>query len=74
MTLQNSTKLKKIDKIIFNWCKLEVVFRNKAILGNTFQFKHCVPNDVISGIIHMFHYELYDECYYGLLNVCLTWI
>ena len=58
------TKLKKSSKDIANYCKLQIIFKNEARLGNNFHFKDGIPKDLISDI-YKFQWELSDECYHG---------
>ena len=49
------TKLKKSSKDIANYCKLQIIFKNEARLGNNFHFKDGISKDLISDVIYKFH-------------------
>ena len=38
-------------------CKLSVAFKNKTRLGNAFQFKDCIPNDLTTGVSLSFNVD-----------------
>ena len=65
ISLQTRTKLKKSLKNILNYCKLQIVFKNKTRLGNNFHFKDQIPKDLTSGVVYKFQCGLCNESYYG---------
>ena len=65
ISLQTRTKLKKSLKNILNYCKLQMVFKNKTRLGNNFHFKDQIPKDLTSGVVYKFQCGLCNESYYG---------
>ena len=65
ISLQTRTKLMKSLKNILNCCKLQIVFKNKARLGNNFHFKNRIPKDFTSGFVFKFQCGLCNESYYG---------
>ena len=65
ISLQTRTKLKKSLKKILNYCKLQIVFKNKTTLGNNFHFKDQIPKDLTSGVVYKFQCGLCNESYYG---------
>ena len=65
ISLQTRTKLKKPLKKLFNWCKLQIAFKNEARLGNNFHLKNFIHNDLNSGVLCKFQCGLCHESYYG---------
>ena len=65
ISLQTRTKLKKSFKNIFDYCKLQIVFKNKTRLVDIFHFKDQIPNDLTSGVVYKFQCGLCNESYYG---------
>ena len=65
ISLQTRTKLKKSLNKIFNFCKLQIVFKNETKLGNKFHFKDQIPKDLTSGVFYKFQCGLCNESYYG---------
>ena len=63
--LQTRTNLKKSLKIILNCCKLQIVLKNKARLGNNFHFKDRIMKDLTPGVVQKFQRGLCNESYYG---------
>ena len=47
ISLQTRIKLKRSLKIIFNSCKLQIVFKSKTRLSDNFDFKDWIPKDLI---------------------------
>ena len=54
ISLQTRTKLKKSFKDTLNCCKLHIVFRSQRKLANVFQFKDCLPFDLVSGVVYKY--------------------
>ena len=52
ISLQTRTKLKKSLENILNCCKMQIVFKSKNILGNSFYFKDRITKDVTSGVVY----------------------
>ena len=65
ISLQIRTTLKMSLKNILNYCKLQIVFKNKTRLGNNFHFKDQIPKDLTSGVVYKFQCGLCNESYYG---------
>ena len=65
ISLQTRTKLKKSIKSILNCCKLQIVPKNKARLGNNFYFKDQIPKDLNFGVVNKFKSGVCNESYYG---------
>ena len=65
ISLQTKTTLKKSLKNILNCCKMQIVFKNKTRLGNSFYFKDQIPNDLTSDVVYKFQCGLCNESYYG---------
>ena len=65
LSLKTGTKLKKSLKNILNFCKLQIVFKNKTTLGNNFHFKDQIPKDLFSCVVYKFQCGLCNEFYYG---------
>ena len=65
ISLQTRTKLKKSLKNILNYCKLQMVFKNKTRLGNNFHFKDQIPKDLTSGVVLEFQCGFCNQSYYG---------
>ena len=59
ISLEAGNKLKKSLKSIFKYCKVQIVFKNKTIIGNNFHFKNRIPNNLTSGVA-----GLCNESYY----------
>ena len=73
ISLQTRTKSKKSLKNILNFCKLQIVFKNKTILDNNFHFKDQIPKDLTSGVNYKFqcgqcNESYYDECTRHLID------
>ena len=52
---KSKTKSKKSMRNIINCCKLQIVFKNKARLGNNFYFKDWIPKDLIfEALLYLF--------------------
>ena len=64
ISLQTRTKLKKSLKNILSCCKLQIVFKNKTILGNNFLFKDQTPKDLTSRLVYKSQCGLCNESYY----------
>ena len=52
ISLEARTKLKKSLKSIFKYCKVQILFKNRTILGNNFYFKNRIPNNLTSGVAY----------------------
>ena len=65
ISLQTRTKLKKSFKNIFDYCTLQIVFKNKTRLVDIFHFKDQIPNDLTSSVVYKFQCGLCNESYYG---------
>ena len=48
--LQKISVIYPYTSYTLNCCKLSVAFKNKTRLGNAFQFKGCIPNDLTTGV------------------------
>ena len=64
-SFQTWIKLKKSLKNTLNYCKLQIVFKIKTRLSNTFHFKDWTPKDLTSGVVYKFQYGLCIKTYYG---------
>ena len=52
ISLQTRTKLQEALKGVLNCCKLEIVFKGKTRLSNSFRYKNPIPKDLISGDVY----------------------
>ena len=64
-SLQSRIKLKKSLKNVLSCCKLQILFKNKTRLGNTFHFKDRFLKDVTPGAVYKFQCGLCSAFYYG---------
>ena len=65
ISLQTRIKMKKLLKNILHYCKLQILFKNKTRLGNSFHFMDQVLKDLTSGVVYKFQCRLSNESYYG---------
>ena len=63
ISLQTRTKLRKSFKNILNCCKLQIVFKSQRKLANVFQFKDCLPFDLLSGVVYKYTCERCNSSY-----------
>ena len=63
-SLQTRTKLRKM-KIIYNCCRLQILFNSQNILANAFRFKDWIPKELTSGVVYKFQSGFCSESYYG---------
>ena len=47
---------------------MQIVFKSKTILGNSFHFKDRIPKDLTSGVFYKFQFGICDEPY------CDEWV
>ena len=65
ISIQTRTKLKKSLKNILNYCKMQIMFKNKTRLYNSLHFKYWIPKELTSGVIYKFKYGFWNKPYYG---------
>ena len=65
ISLQTRTKLQQALKCVLNCCKLEIVFKCRARLSNSFRYKDPIPKNLISGVVYKFQRGIRNESYYG---------
>ena len=65
VSLQTRTKLRKSFKGILNCCKLQIVFKSQRKLANVFQFKDCLPFNLVSGVVYKYTCERCNSSHYG---------
>ena len=64
ISLQVKTKIGNDMKDTFNYCKLQVIFKNKTKLSNMFRFKD-VYYDLESGVVYEYTCGRCSSSYYG---------
>ena len=47
-----------------NCCKLQIVFKSQKKLANVFQFKDCLPFNLVSGVVYKYTCERCNSSYY----------
>ena len=64
VSLQTRSKLRKFFKGILNCCKLQIVIKSQRKLVNVFQFKDCLPFDLVSGVVDKYMCGRCNSFYY----------
>ena len=65
ISLRARTRLRKSFKSISNCSKLQIVFKSQRKLANVFQFKDCLPLNLMSRVIYKYMCEIYNFSYNG---------
>ena len=65
ISLQTRTKLQKFIKGVLNYCKLQIIFKNRNKLCNKFCFKDPIPQIITSGVVYKLQCGFCNEFYYG---------
>ena len=62
--LKTITKLRNFLQVILNFCKSQILFKNKKKLTNAFYFKYHILEELISSFVYKFQSGLYNKYYY----------
>ena len=63
-SLQTRTKSRKSLNGILNCVKLQLVFKSQRKLANVFQFKDCLPFNLVSGVVYKYTCGRCNSSYY----------
>ena len=64
-SLQTRTKLQQTLKGVLKCFELDIVFKYRTRLSDSFRYKDPIPKDLISGIVYKFQCGLCNVSYYG---------